>query len=134
IALTGIDRRVLDTFTDPTLTPGFPKRIGSGGESPTRYADLNGDNVQELIAPTEDGLVHAYEPNGSELRGWPVHTETEQAALGHSGSPGLAALGLPREPARGPLIAALANTGSPDVVVAAGTHVHAWHGNGQPLA
>src|SRR5205085_3534394 len=56
-----------------------------------------------------------------------------QAALGHSGSPGLAALGLPREPARGPLIADLANTGSPDVVVAAGTHVYAWHGNGRLL-
>jgi hypothetical protein len=134
IPLTGIDRRVLDAFTDPTLAAGFPKRIGSGGESPTRYADVNGDNVQELIAPTEDGSVHAYEPNGSELKGWPVHTETEQAALGHSGSPGLAALGLPLEPPRGPLIVDLANTGHPDVVVAAGTHVYAWHGNGKPVS
>ena len=96
IPLTGIDRRVFDTFTDPTLRPGYPKRMGTGGEAPTRYADLNGDNVQELIVPTEDGLIHAYEPDGSELRGWPVHTETEQAALGHSGSPALAALGLAR--------------------------------------
>jgi hypothetical protein len=134
IPLAGIDRRVLDTFTDPTLSPGFPKRIGSGGESPTRYADINGDDVQELIVPAEDGTVHAYEPNGSELRGWPVHTETEQAALGHSGSPALAALGLPREPPRGPLIADLANNGSQDVIVAAGTHVYAWHANGKPVS
>jgi Subtilase family len=134
IPLTGIDRRVFDTFTDPTLRPGYPKRMGTGGESPTRYADLGGDNVQELIVPTEDGLVHAYEPDGSELRGWPVHTETEQAALGHSGSPGLAALGLPREPPRGPLIADLAVDGSSDVIVAAGTHVYAWHGNGKPVS
>jgi hypothetical protein len=133
ISLPGIDRRVFDTFTDPTLLAGYPKRIGSGGESPSRYADINGDNVQELIVPTEDGAVHAYEPNDSELRGWPERTETEQAALGHSGSPGLAALGLPREPPRGPLIADLANDGSPDVVVAAGTHVYAWHGNGKPV-
>jgi hypothetical protein len=133
IPLTGIDRRVLDTFTDPTLTPGYPKRIGSGGESPTRYADLNGDRVQELVVPTEDGLVHSYEPNGTELRGWPVRTEIEQAALGHSGSPGLAALGLPREPPRGPLIADLANNGTQDVIVAAGTHVYAWHANGKPV-
>src|SRR5205807_5584124 len=102
-------------------------------ESPTRYADLNGDNVQELIAPTEDGLVHAYEPNGSELKGWPVRTETEQAALGHAGSPGLAALGLPREPPRGPLIADLAQNGRPDVIVAAGTHVYAWNANGKAV-
>jgi hypothetical protein len=134
IPLTGIDRRVFDTVTDPTLVSGYPKRIGSGGESPTRYADLSGDNVQELVVPSEDGLVHAYEPNGSELRGWPVHTETEQAALGHSGSPALAALGLPREPPRGPLIADLQNTGSSEVIVAAGTHVYAWYGNGKPVA
>jgi Subtilase family len=132
IALPGIDRRVLDTFTDPTLRPGFPKRLGTGGESPSRYADLNGDNVQELILPTEDGLVHAYEPNGTELRGWPVHTETEQAALGHAGSPALSALGLPREPPRGPLIGDLAGSGAPDVIVAAGTHVYAWRANGKP--
>jgi Subtilase family len=133
IPLTGIDRRVFDTFTDPTLVAGYPKRMGTGGESPTRYADINGDNVQELIVPTEDGLIHAYEPSGSELRGWPVHTETEQAGLGHSGSPGLAALGLPREPARGPLIADLANNGTQDVIVAAGTHLYAWHANGKPV-
>jgi hypothetical protein len=133
IPLTGIDRRVFDTFSDPTLVAGYPKRMGTGGESPTRYADINGDNVQELIVPTEDGLIHAYEPSGSELRGWPVHTETEQAGLGHSGSPGLAALGLPREPPRGPLIGDLANNGTQDVIVAAGTHLYAWHSNGKPV-
>jgi Subtilase family len=129
--MTGIDRRVLDTFKDPTLAPGFPKRMGTGGESPTRYADLNGDNVQELIVPTEDGLVHAYEPNGTELHGWPVHTETEQAALGHSAAPALTALGLPREPPRGPLIADLSNRGVQDVIVAAGIHIYAWAPNGR---
>jgi hypothetical protein len=133
IPLTGIDRRVLDAFTDPTLAPGYPKRLGTGGESPTRYADLTGNNVQELIVPTEDGSVHAYKPDGSELRGWPVRTQTESAALGHAGSPALAALGLPREPTRGPLIADLAGNGSADVIVAAGTHVYAWQGNGAPV-
>jgi subtilase family protein len=118
IPITGIDRRVFDTFTDPTLSPGYPKRMGTGGESPTRYADINGDNTQELIVPTEDGLIHAYEPNGSELRGWPVQTEAEQAALGHTGSPALAAL---------------AKNGTEDVVVAAGIHVYAWHANGKPV-
>jgi hypothetical protein len=134
IPLTGIDRRVFDTFTDPTLLPGYPKRLGTGGESPTRFADLNGDNVQELIVPSEDGLVHAYEPSGAELRGWPVQTETEQAALGHAGSPGLAAVGLPREPPRGPLIADLGGDGSSEVIVAAGTHLYAWHANGKPVS
>jgi hypothetical protein len=134
VALTGIDRRVLSTFTDPSLAPGYPKRLGSGGEAPTRYADLNGDNVQELIVPTEDGTINAYEPNGSELKGWPVHTEVQASALGHTGSPALAALGLPREPPRGPVIGDLANNGSTDVITAAGTHIYAWQANGKPVA
>jgi len=133
IPVTGIDRRVYDTFTDPSLVSGYPKRMGTGGESPSRYADLNGDNVQELIVPTEDGLVHAFEPNGTELRGWPVKTQTQQSALGHTGSPGLAALGLPSEPTRGPLIADLEGNGNSDVIVNAGIHVYAWHGNGKPV-
>jgi Subtilase family len=134
IPLTGIDRRVFTTFTDPTLAPGYPKRMGSGGEAPTRYADLSGDNTQELIVPSEDGTINAFRPDGSQLRGWPVHTQTEQAALGHTGSPGIAALGLPREPPRGPVIADLAGNGQVDVITAAGTHLYAWHGNGRPLA
>src|SRR5262249_42039676 len=70
----GIDRRVFNSAEDSSLRAGFPKRLGTGGEAPIRYADLNGDNTQELIVPTEDGTVHAYEPDGSELSGWPVHT------------------------------------------------------------
>jgi hypothetical protein len=133
IPMTGIDRRVLDAFSDPTLSPGFPKRMGSGGEAPTRFADIDGDNGQELIVPTEDGAIHAYEPNGSELKGWPVHTEVQSSALGHGGSPGLAAIGLPHEAPRAPLIADLAGNGTSDVVTAAGTHVYAWHANGKPV-
>lgn len=133
ISLTGIDRRVFNAFQDSTLSPGFPKFLGSGGESAIRYADLTNDNEQELVVPTEDGTIHAYLPNGSELPGWPVHTEIQQSALGHSGSPGLAALGLPHEPPRGPLIYDLAGDGNPDVIVAAGIHLYAWQANGQPV-
>lgn len=133
LALSGIDRRVFSTFNDPTLTPGFPKWMGAGGESATRYADLTGNNRQQLIVPTEDGTVNAYEANGAELKGWPVHTEVQQSALGHSGSPGLTALGSPHEPPRAAVVEDLANNGSPDVITAAGIHVYAWHANGKPV-
>jgi hypothetical protein len=133
IPITGIDRRVLSTFSDPTLKSGYPKQLGAGGESALRYADLTGSGTQELIVPTEDGLVHAYLPNGSELKGWPVSTGTQASALGHTGSPGLAAIGLPREPPRGPVIGDLADKGESDVIVAAGEHVYAWHANGKPV-
>jgi len=130
----GIDRRVLTTFADPTLRSGYPKRLGTGGEAPIRYADLNGDNVPELIVPTEDGQVHAYEPDGSELAGWPVRTGVQSAAVGHSGAAALGALGAPNEPPRGPVIADLDSSGRPDVITAAGTHIYAWHGDGTPVA
>ena len=126
----GIDRKVLDALDDPTLRPGFPKRLGTGGEAPLRYADLNGDNVQELVLPTEDGTVHAYEPDGSELPGWPVHTGLQTQAAGHGGSPALQALAAPHEPARGPVIADLNGDGRPEVVTAAGLHIYAWEPDG----
>jgi hypothetical protein len=95
-ALRGVDRKVLTALDDPTLRPGFPKRLGTGGEAPLRYADLDADNVQELVLPTEDGLVHAYRPDGSELPGWPVRTETQFVARAHGASPALRASSRPR--------------------------------------
>ncbi|MEA2430885.1 MAG: hypothetical protein QOI19_1358, partial [Thermoleophilaceae bacterium] len=132
----GIDRRVFNAL-DPAaegLRSGFPKRLGTGGEAPVRYADLNGDNVQELVVPTEDGLVHAYEPGGGELAGWPVHTGVQASAVGHTSAPGLASLiaagAPPREPPRGPAIADLDGDGKPEVIDTAGTHLYVWEGNG----
>ncbi len=129
----GVDRRVLTAVDDPTLRNGYPKRLGTGGEAPIRYADLNGDNVQELIVPTEDGTVHAYEPNGSELAGWPVHTQLERAAQGHGGAPGFGSLEQatpPREPPRGALVADLDGDGIPEIVDTAGTHLYVWEPDG----
>jgi subtilase family protein len=131
----GVDRRVFTSAKDDTLRSGFPKRLGTGGEAPIRYADLNGDNVQELIVPTEDGTIHAYEPDGSELPNWPVHTQTQTAAQGHQTAPGFAALAStpPREPPRGAVVADLDGDGQPEIVDTAGTHVYAWWPNGNPV-
>jgi hypothetical protein len=134
IPMTGIDRRVLTAIDDPSLVSGFPKRLGSGGEAPIRYAALTPSNTQDLIVPTEDGTIRVYKPDGAEMSGWPVHTRVEWPALGHHGSPGLATLGLPLEAPRAPVIASLDGTGRPDVVTAAGTHVYAWHADGRPVA
>ena len=98
----------------PELRAGFPKRLGTGGEAPIRYADINGDNVQELIVPTEDGTVHAYEPDGSELPGWPVHTHGAAPGRGPWLGPGLRggrAAAPPREAPRGPIVADLDGDG-----------------------
>ncbi|MGI8556945.1 MAG: S8 family serine peptidase [Solirubrobacteraceae bacterium] len=135
IPTTGIDRRVFTALNDPTLRSGYPKRLGTGGEAPIRYADINGDNVQELIVPTEDGKVHAYEPDGSELPGWPVQTQVQSSAAQHLSSPVFAGgVPPPREPPRAPTIVDLAGDGQPDVITAAGNHIYAWHADGSPVA
>jgi hypothetical protein len=130
---TGIDRRVFTAIDDPTLRRGYPKRMGTGGEAPIRYAALRPDNLQELIVPTMDGAVHAYLPGGRELPGWPVHTLEHRSALGHERAPALRALGAPLEPPRAPVVADLRGDGQPDVITAAGIHVYAWDAHGRLL-
>jgi hypothetical protein len=132
-----VDRRVLNAFTDTDantgLRAGYPKRMGTGGEAQPRYADLNGDNVQELIVPTEDGTIHAYEPGGGELAGWPVHTDIQFAAADHMGAPSVGSVSAsapPREPPRGPAVADLDGDGRPEVITTAGIHVYVWEGDG----
>ncbi|CAA9502237.1 MAG: hypothetical protein AVDCRST_MAG30-1982, partial [uncultured Solirubrobacteraceae bacterium] len=131
--IAGVDRKVLTALDDPTLRPGFPKRLGTGGEAPLRYADLDGDNVQELVLPTEDGLVHAYRPDGSELPGWPVRTRTMTQAATHPGAPGLKVLPPALEPPRAPVVADLTGDGLPEVVTAAGERLYAWDRRGREL-
>lgn len=132
--LPGMDRQALTAVPDgQSLRPGFPKRLGTGGEAPLRYADLNGDNQQELIVPAQDGLIHAYRPDGSELPGWPVRTETQFVARAHLESPALQELAPPLEPPRGPTIADLTGDGRPELITAAGERIYVWDSKGKLL-
>ena len=131
----GVDRKVL-TAIDPAeqrLRDGFPKQMGTGGEAALRYADLDGDNAEELLVPLEDGTLHAYRGDGSEPPGWPVETRTMAQAAAHAGTPGLSALPPAREPLRGPVVGDLTGDGAPEVVTTAGRHVYAWHADGRPM-
>jgi hypothetical protein len=96
-----------------------------------RYADLNGDNEQELIVPLEDGTIHAYRPDGSELPGWPVQTEKHYSATGHESAAGFDTVPVPREPTRAPTIADLDDDGSPEVITAAGLRVYVFDADGE---
>jgi hypothetical protein len=74
-AMTGEDRRQLFLHRDRDMLSGFPKELRTDGASSPLLVDLDGDNRNELIVATSDGLVHAYRADGTELRGWPVHTD-----------------------------------------------------------
>ena len=127
----GVDRRVLVALEDETLRAGFPKRMRAGGEAPIRYADVDGDNVDDLVAPVEDGTVNVFRRDGSQLPGWPVRTRVMDQARGHRGSPGLEAIEVPaREPPRGPVIHDLDGDGDPEIVTTAGRRIYAWGSDG----
>ncbi len=95
---TGQDQRSSYLHHDAALLPGFPKAIqrqgviGSGapsadGESSPAFADLNGDNRNELIFASSDGFVHALRRDGSELSGWPTRSDRAGFVGNHLGAP-----------------------------------------------
>ena len=77
----GEDRKSLFLYHDADLAAGAPLFLDGSGEGSPVFADLNGDGQQELIMPTSNGLIHAFRPDGSELPGWPVHTDPQPLHL-----------------------------------------------------
>jgi Subtilase family len=75
-AMTGEDRRQFFLHRDSDLAPGFPKELRTDGASSPLLIDLDGDNRNEVVVATSDGIVHALRADGSELPGWPVHTDS----------------------------------------------------------
>lgn len=65
-------RKSVGLYKDPNLLPGYPKHYLSSIEASPKLFDLNGDGKDEYIQPTTDGLVHAWQADGTEMAGWPV--------------------------------------------------------------
>lgn len=134
--LTGRDRRTLFLNRDASTLPGFPKHLSAGGESSPLLIDLNGDNRAELVYATGDGLVHAIEPDGRELPGWPVRTD--RVSFVHRGAPAFRS-GKVSGKVDGPIIGALSagdlrHDGGLDVVAADFEgHVYAWNARGKRI-
>ncbi len=70
----GEDRKAAFCFDDPDAYAGTPLRMGSGISASPRYADLDDDGENELIVATAGGEVHAFNPDLSEVAGWPVRS------------------------------------------------------------
>ena len=100
---TGEDQRTAWLHHDQDLLNGFPKAIREGGEvggpasAPTAdgasspaFADLDGDNRNELVFADSDGFVHALDVDGNELPGWPVRGDVPGFVDSHSASPAYA--------------------------------------------
>jgi len=73
--ISGEDRRQMFLHRDQDMLSGFPKELLTDGASSPLLADIAGENRNQLILATSDGVIHAYRRDGSELPGWPVHTD-----------------------------------------------------------
>ena len=93
---------VAATAALPTVTTGFPVPVGTGANypGPPAFADLNGDQQNEIVVGAQDGKVYAYEGDGGLL--WQYDT----------GSTGIASK---------PAIADIDGDGQLEVVVGAGS-------------
>lgn len=131
--LRGEDRRNLYLHRDRDMLEGFPLKLPSDGESSPAFADLDGDNANELIIATADGVVHAYRRDGSELRGWPVRGDSLPL---HTGGRAFASGEVSSEWS-GAILASVATgdldrDGSPEVVAADYEgRVYAWNARGE---
>jgi len=81
----GEERRAIAVRHDDSMRPGFPVKIGPGGESQPVFADLQGTGKEALIFGDSDGRVHAIDGNGNELPGFPVATNPTQVTRSHPG-------------------------------------------------
>lgn len=129
-------RKTFYVYRDPDLLRGFPYALGSSGESSPILADLDGDNIFEIVIANSGGRVLAMKGDGSMLPGWP--TSADLIPDPHPGQAGFASGALPEN--RENFISTVAvgdidGDGEPEVVAASFQGgVYAWHADGSGVA
>jgi hypothetical protein len=68
-------QKQLFVHDDPDLAAGFPVRIPGAGTATPVFVDLDRDGRTEMVLATDDGDIHAYHADMSELPGFPVHAD-----------------------------------------------------------
>jgi hypothetical protein len=84
----GEERRAIAVTHDPSERAGFPRKIGpdlQGGDAQPVLADLQGTGKLDIVFGDTDGHVHAIDPSGNELPGFPVNTDPVQVTKDHPG-------------------------------------------------
>ncbi|MGI8632742.1 MAG: S8 family serine peptidase [Solirubrobacterales bacterium] len=132
---TGEDRKQLFAYRDTTQHEGWPRKIGSGGESSQRLYDLDGDNALDVVESTSDGTLSVLKADGSPLEsfndGKPLRTKDVTNA--HDGAPGVKELGAPAEVLRTPVIGDIDGDRLPEIAATAGEHIYAFNDDGSTV-
>jgi hypothetical protein len=127
----GEDRVLFHAMPDKSLKRGYPRRLGTSGESSPVLADLDGDRAQDVVLGTSDGVMRVYSGRtGRTLRGWPRRMRTTPAAAPAARRIGAMRAGFLATPAVGDVAG-----GRAPEVVAAGLdgRLYAWTARGRLL-
>ena len=73
--LIGISRRADYLHGNQGTLDGFPQHFASSLDGAPKLAPIGPGGTNVLLVPTSGGSIYALESNGSELPGWPVHTD-----------------------------------------------------------
>ena len=73
--LEGVSQKQVFVHDDPTLVAGMPKRIAGAGTASPVFADVEPGGGQEMVLATDDGRVHVYRADLTEIPGFPVKTD-----------------------------------------------------------
>ena len=121
----GDDRRTFFLHEDKALHAGWPQYIGAGGEGAVRFADLDGDNLKEVIVPTSDGRILVYTHNGRLVREFsarPFELVTKHNLGGENLRPGFFSIA----------VGDIDTDGIKEIAGAAGTWLYCFKATGLP--
>jgi hypothetical protein len=127
---------------DPQDMPGFPKTFDGSLESlSVALVDLDDDNTLEIVLANGNGEVHAIREDGTELAGFPVHTDLPRhlplaTSDAFDGNPANGEVPLAYTPVIGGVaVADLDRDGVQEIVVGASDgQVYCWHADASPCS
>ncbi len=129
-----VDQRQIFVHDDPDLVEGFPKRVKGVGTSSPVFAQLDGTGGKELVLGTDDGRIHAWRSDGTQLQGFPVRTNTAAFWPMHSPAGRRAGIEAPGAaiPVGGPAITDIDRDGNVEIIAnSLDGKVYVWNAKGQ---